>query len=283
MGQIFYSCAYDTETRSCCVYDADKFHANCFSFSGSVFSIHYLLRQKTYRVMWGGHYVIDPEELSEFSKEEDLLGLSTFLSFDESDLTDPKYTKCLDKVKFIYDNSKSWKRLDVWDDAKKHFNMDKTHCVKYENFLVNHTQKLAIDLADYFNQSVSMTHNGIKFAIDPIPVLTETGGGTEMLFLNGITEETTEQLTGQWRGDLLQIVDTLPEGYAPINCCFAEAHGKQRYCYYAFGKNKDGYLLKDTKGNLCKALRVNFLGERGPVSWFKVKETENSVIFSPSP
>jgi len=30
MGQIFYSSAYDIETKTCCVYDADKFHANCY-------------------------------------------------------------------------------------------------------------------------------------------------------------------------------------------------------------------------------------------------------------
>jgi len=233
--------------------------------------------------MWGGYYAAIAKELSKFSKEEDLLGLSTYLKFKESDLTDPEYKECLDKVKFIYDNSKSWQKLNVWDDAKKHFNMDITHCVKYENFLVNHTQKLAIDLADYFNQSVSMTQKGDKYAIDPIPVLTETGGGTEMAFFDGIAEETTEQLKGQWCGDLLQIVDKLPEGYSLINCCFAEAHGKQRYCYYAFGLNKEGYLLKDGSGNLFKALMLSLHGKRGPVSRFKVEETENSIIYSPTP
>ena len=103
MGQIFYSCAYDTESMVSCVYDAAKFHANCYSFSGSVFSIHYLLRQKPYRIMWGGYYVKDEGGLSDFSRTEDLLGLSTYLQFDESDLTNPEseYNGCLDKVKFI--------------------------------------------------------------------------------------------------------------------------------------------------------------------------------------
>ena len=69
MGQIFYSCAYDIENRTRCVYEADKFHANCYSMCGSVFSIHYLLRQKPYRIMWGGYNAIGGKELSKFSRE----------------------------------------------------------------------------------------------------------------------------------------------------------------------------------------------------------------------
>jgi hypothetical protein len=210
MGQIFYSCAYDIENMTCCVYDADKFHANCFSFSGSVFSIHYLLRQKPYRVMWGGYDMIGAEQLPRASTTEDLLGLSTYLKFKESDINDPEYIDCSDKVKFIYDNSKRWKELDVWDDAEKYFDWEITHCVKYENFLVNHTQKLAIDMADYFKKSRVFTQKGDEYAIDLIPVLTETGGGAIMAFLDGIAEETTEQLAGGWCGDLLQIVEPQP-------------------------------------------------------------------------
>jgi len=42
MGQIFYACAYDTETRTCCMMNVDKFHANCHAESGAVLSIHYI-------------------------------------------------------------------------------------------------------------------------------------------------------------------------------------------------------------------------------------------------
>jgi len=98
--------------------------------------------------MWGE----DCYELSRFSRTEDLPGLSTYLEFNESDLTDPEseYNGCLDKARFIYDNSNRWKKLDVREDAKKYFEWEITRCVKYENFLVNHTQKLAIDTADFF-------------------------------------------------------------------------------------------------------------------------------------
>jgi hypothetical protein len=51
MGQIFHSCVYDVESMTCSVEEADKFHANCYSYSGSVAVAHYLLRQKPYRVM----------------------------------------------------------------------------------------------------------------------------------------------------------------------------------------------------------------------------------------
>jgi len=277
MGQIFYSCAYDIENRTCCVYDADKFHANCYSMCGSVFSIHYLLRQKPYRIMWGGYDAIGGKELSKFSREEDLLGLSTYLKFKKSDINAPEYDGCLDKVKFIYDNSKRWKKLDIWDDAKEYFEWEITHCVKYENFLVNHTQKLAIDMADYFKQSKVFTQEGDEYAIDLIPVLTETGGGAIMAFLDGVTVETTEQLAGEWCGDLLQIVDRLPEGYSLINCCFADANSKANYCYLMFGTNKDNFLLKNENGDFYKVVGINIYGKRGYVSRIKIQETEELV------
>jgi hypothetical protein len=70
------------------------------------------------------------------------------------------------------------------------------------------------------------TQKGDEYAIDLIPVLTETGGGAIMAFLDGIAEETTEQLAGGWCGDLLQIVDRLPDDYSLINCCFADSYSK---------------------------------------------------------
>jgi len=267
---------------SCCVYDADKFHANCYSFSGSVFSIHYLLRQKPYRVMWGGYYVGASEFLPKFSKKEDLLGLSTFLKYKESDLIDPQYNECLDKVKFIYENSKRWNKLNVWDDAEKYFNIKINHHVKYENFLVNHSKKLAIDLKNYYNQSISSNSKRQFYVADPIPVLTETGGGAQMLFFDGMSEETTDDLAGKWCGDMLQIVDKLPDDYTLINCCFAELLAKLNYCYIKFGFNKDGFLLKDDKDNLFKGVKLSLRGNRGPVAKFKVERIDDKVGFMPT-
>ena len=41
------------------------FHANCYSSCGTVLSMHYLLRQKAYRIMWGGGYVFLWDRLKE--------------------------------------------------------------------------------------------------------------------------------------------------------------------------------------------------------------------------
>ena len=82
MGQVFYACAYDVDARTCCVIDADKFNANCYAHSGAVLSMHYLLRQKPYRIMWGGIYVSLDDNLDLFSRTEDLLGISTYTTFE---------------------------------------------------------------------------------------------------------------------------------------------------------------------------------------------------------
>jgi len=109
MGQIFHACAYDIETKTCCVIDADKFHANCFADSGAVLSIHYLLRQKPYRVMWGGNHVA--LDLTDFTRTEDLLGISTYLNYENFDMDDEESFETdelehhCDKVKFVGDNS----------------------------------------------------------------------------------------------------------------------------------------------------------------------------------
>ena len=83
-----------------------------------------------------------------------------------------------------------------------------------------------------------------KFVIDPVPVLTETGGGTKMVLIEGISNETTENLAGTWSGDLLQIVDVLPENFEIINFCIAELWSKARYCHLFYGMNEEkNYLM----------------------------------------
>jgi len=249
MGQIFYSCAYDIDTKTCCVYDADKFHANCYAHSGSVFTTHYLLRQKPYNVMWAGVYVTLKNNVLKFSREQDLLGLSTFLSCDNFEMNnkDLESKSYFDKVKFI-DENKLWNRINVWDKAEKYFNWEKTRSVEYSGYLLNHTKKLAINLADYYEQSKSLNMSKNEVLIDAIPVLTETGGGTIMALFDGASIETTEKLAETWCGDLLQIVDELPEEYKVINCCFAGIWLKARLYYNTFGTDEKGYILKNSKG-----------------------------------
>lgn len=283
MGQIFQACAYDTETKTCCVIDADKFHANCYAHSGAVSSIHYLLHQKPYNVMWGGGYVVIEDNLADFSRTKDLLGISTYENYESfkmnnSDLQSKSY---YDKIKFIENNSKLWKRIDIWKESEEYFDWKNTHSVKYSGYLLNHTQKLAVDLADYYMQSKFLNEDGEDMAIDVVPVLTETGGGTQMALFEGVSADSTEELAGEWRGDLLQITDELPEDYKLINCCFAEVWYRAEYCYHTFGVNENGYILKDSNGKQFEAVKLNFFGQRGSLNHIKVELTEDTIKYIP--
>ena len=290
MGQIFHACAYDIENKTCCVYDADKFHANCYAHSGVVRSIHYLLRQKPYHVMWGGGYVVIDDYLEDPSlRTEDLLGISTYEdyeSFERNDEEDLQSKSYYDRIKFIDDNNKLWNRIDVWDKAKEYFNRKNTHSVKYSGYLINHTKKLAVDLADYYKQSRFFSDEGDDgsiddMSIDAVPVLTETGGGTQMALFEGVSTDSTEELAGSWCGDLLQIVDDLPSDYEVINCCFAEVWRRAFYCYKTFGLNKDGLLLKNESGELYEGTTLNVFGKRGLPCLLRVELTENKTRYIP--
>jgi hypothetical protein len=243
--------------------------------------MHYLLRQKPYRVMWGGVYVASEDNITAFSRTEDFLGISTYLDYknferDNDDLQSKSY---YDTVRFIADNRKQWKRIDVWDEAIEYFNWENTHSVKYSGYLLNHTQKLAVDLANYHKQSKFLNPDGIDMAIDLVPVLTETGGGTQMALFNGVSTDSTEELDMTWCGDLLQLVEDLPEDYILINCCFSEIWNRAKYCHLAFGVNDDGYLLNDSNGKLFEGSALSIRGGRGLLSNLKVEDTEDEIIF----
>ena len=279
MGQIFNACAYDIDAKTCCVYDADKFHANCYSFSGTVYSMHYLLRQKAYRIMWGGYEVFIFDHLKKFSRTEDLLGFSTYC--DKLNLTPEDYHRnseeSEEKIKFIAENSSRWEKMHVWDKAVAMF---KNKGNLYRGFLLNHTQKMAVDLSDYYKQSFYTNEKGNEMAIDPIPVLTETGEGAQMLFFDGVAAESTEELAGTWCGDLLQIVDELPDGFQVINCCFAELLSMAKHYYRTFGVNKDDLIIANNDGKLYEIARLGFDYKRGPVLYLKITVEQDSIRIS---
>ena len=284
MGQIFSACAYDIEKRTRCVIDADKFHANCYSYNDTVLSMHYLLRQQPYRIMWGGQYIMLDDNLERYSSEEYLLGISAYLDEEIIENFDEKYNEksYYDKAKFINDNYKKWKNISVHEEAAEYFDWENTHSVKYSGYLVNHTKKLAIDLADYYKKSkyIMDTENGfVEIAIDLIPVLTETGDGTQMALYEGISADTTEELARQWCGDLLQITDNIPENYQLINCCFAEIWDRAKYCYANFGTNENNYLLNDAEGNIYSVAAINISGKRGTIKQLKAEKIDNRVKF----
>ncbi|MDR3165951.1 MAG: hypothetical protein LBU13_10290 [Synergistaceae bacterium] len=302
MGQIFNACVYDIDSMVCYQSDVDKFHANCYSFSGDVAVTHYLLRQKAYRVMWGGWYVL--EDIANFSREEDLLGLSTYIDCEdieynnddlkeeteEAEETEETKEKKeakekeekdrLDKAKFIGDNYSRWKRINVWNEALEYFNMHNTHSVKYNGYLLNHTQKLAVNLGDYFVRSMFWTEEKKLAVVDPVPVLTETGGGSRMAFFEGIAEDSTDQLFGKWCGDLLQIVDQVPGEYELIDCCFVEIWNRAKFCYSLYGVDESNYILGDWDGNRYKCALYNFLEKRSRARYVKVELTEDKIRYT---
>jgi hypothetical protein len=239
--------------------------------------------------MWGGKYMAIEkfsnglyEDFMHFIKRpQDLLGLSTYLDYEDyeinnKDLASKSYCK---EVKLIGENNKLWKRINVWDEAIKYFKMEKTNFVKYSDYLLNHTKKLAVDLKDYFEQSKFLSKKKDGIAIDLLPALTETGGGLMMAFSDGASFETTEELDGAWCGDLLQIVDKLPKEYEVINCCFADIWSRAEYYYQKLGADKDGYILKNEAGEKYKCVVYNLLQQRSPARYVKAVEDEKGIEY----
>lgn len=284
MGQIFYACAYDIESKTCCVVNADKFYSNCYNYSGAVLSMHYLLRQKPYYVMWGGDYVVIDDHLEYFSRKQDLLGLSTYLTyydFEQNNGVLEEYSY-YDKIKFIDANNKHWKRIDIRKEAIKYFDWENTYSVKFSGFLVNHTQKLAVNLANYYDQSKFLDNDGYDVSIDLLPVLTETGDGFHEILYDGVSANTTEKLAGKWCGDLLQIVEELPQSYQLIDCCFSGFETRADYCYHTFGVDEDNYVLEDNNCNLFKGVKIIFSIKRERLLFYvKAVINETNIKYVP--
>ncbi|MDR1916071.1 MAG: hypothetical protein LBQ58_05810, partial [Synergistaceae bacterium] len=108
---------------------------------------------------------------------------------------------------------------------------------------------------------------------------TETGGGTSMALFEGISADSTEQLSETWCGDLLQIVDNLPEDYELIDCCFAEVWYRASFCYRMFGVDTSNYLLGDKNGKRYKCANLNFWAKRGPEHYIKIELTDDVIRY----
>ncbi|MDR1870926.1 MAG: hypothetical protein LBS60_03190 [Deltaproteobacteria bacterium] len=281
MGEIFYATIYDIKdmTRfSMCV---DKFHANCYSYSGAVVYAHYLLRQKPYRVMWFSPCALQEGGLNDFSEKSDLLGVSASIQYDDFlpdiDVSDKNSRK---KLLFIRKNRKRWRSIKIRNKAMEYFNYDKNRSVLYSGFLLNHTKKLAINLSDYLQRSLSMFGRDFLGAIDLIPVLTDTCGGSAMAFFDGISWDTTEELSAEWRGDLLQIVDEPPANFKIINCCFASIWDRANACRSVYGVDSFNYILGDKNGNRYECAKLNLCFERGPRRQVKIEFKEKGILFT---
>ncbi|MDR1871440.1 MAG: hypothetical protein LBS60_05860 [Deltaproteobacteria bacterium] len=282
MGQRYRATIYDIDDMTRFMIDADKFDANCYSFSAAVVCAHYLLRQKSHRVMWFGDYAIADKGLKYFSGMSDLLGISACVK-DEEDLLecDASDDDSRAKLQFIRENYKRWRSINIYYKAMAYFNYDDNRSVSYSGFLLNHSQKLAINLADYLQRSLSMLGRDFLGAVDLIPVLTVSGGGADMAFFEGISWDTTEKLAQQWRGDSLQIVDEPPTNYPIINCCFADIWGRAKACRSLYGVDSSNYILGDKNGNRyeCANSYISFF-HRGPRHQVQVEFKENDILYN---
>jgi hypothetical protein len=236
--------------------------------------------------MWGGDYMVDNNYLIQELSEDFLLGMSTYTDREyienNSDSSWQDVGNYRNNTEFIIKNIVSWKMMNVWGKALDFFDYENTESVMYEGFLVNHTKKRAIDLAAYYKKSLSLTTKGDFYAIDPIPALTETGGGLGMALFDGMASATTEKLNMEWCGDLLQIVNDKPDGYKRINCCFADIENRTRFCYKEYGVDKEGFLL-EKKGKRFVCCKMDLSDERGHDSFVKVKILNDAVDFSTIP
>ena len=157
--------------------------------------------------------------------------------------------------------------------------MKDTHSVKYNGYLLNHTKKLAVELGDYFFRSAFNFRENIIAAIDAIPALTETGGGTAMALFDGVAADSTEELAETWCGDLLQIVDQLPSDYERIHCCFSEMWSRADFCYHSFGVDASDYVLGDKDGKRYECAQLNSKGGRKLTRQVKIEMNEGKVRY----
>lgn len=106
-----------------------------------------------------------------------------------------------------------------WDENAK------TRAIKYAAFyfqnkyLVNHTQKLCIDLGKYYEKSVMLLPNGEKWCIHPLPLLTCIGNGLGGGDYTAPTANSDKELIGSWAWDDISIEeDAIPDytDFCPI-------------------------------------------------------------------
>jgi hypothetical protein len=138
---------------------------------------------------------------------------------------------------------------------------------------------MAVNLGDYFARSMFRMKKGELAVVDSIPGLTETGGGTQMAFYEGISADSTERLSCTWCGDLLQIVDQPPDGYELIDCCFAEIWQRAKFCHFMFGTDASNYILGDWHGKRYECAVLDFRGTRGQTRYVRVELTKDKVKY----
>ncbi len=170
--------------------------------------------------------------------------------------------------------------IGLCERTLRYFHNEEGAAIKYDGYLINHSQKMAVDLADYYKKSRGLTDQGQDTVIDVIPVLTESGGGTGMILADGMSAETTEELIGAWSGDRLQIVTQLPVGYEVISCCFSHIWERCKYCFAKSGVDENGYVLRDRSGNRYEAAQIYDGCRRGATGLIKMEAAADQLRFT---
>jgi hypothetical protein len=217
----------------------------------SFYPAHHVLCEKPYRVAYVGY-----EAIYENEKEIE----------DGGDETKKLFT-VMHNAYLCEDNAEEYMRnLRDGDSAlattaakllsMRRFRGATKELYKERGYIVNHTKKVAIDLADYYKGS----EIGKEAVIDPLPILTGTGCGAQMVFFDGASANTTYELFNAWCWDILQITSALPAGYDIIPCYFAPMYVDiLGDAYKRNGCDENGYLLNDKK----KAYSVIMFTVRG--------------------
>jgi hypothetical protein len=227
------------------------------------FCAHHYLREKPYHVAYVGAEALESWRYGDSDEEEQRLRLFTCMynafRIGSSAPAPEEYLKELSESDPVL--SETAKLLL----SCRHLDKPARAVFRYDGYLVNHTKKVAIDLADYHRRAMLP-------CVDPLPILTETGNGALMLFYDGATIDTTHELIGQWCWDVLQICDNLPTDYEVIPCCFSPLDsGIVHDVHRKNGCDEQGYVLDDN-GERYRVIRFTLRG-RAVACFVKAEES----------
>ena len=109
-----------------------------------------------------------------------------------------------------------------WDENVKTKAIRKADFDFHNKFLINHTQKLYIDLNEYYEKSVMHTKYGDDWCIHPLPLLTCIGNGLGGGDYHAPTANSDKELVGTWAWDEITIDDEPNPNYTKICPIFKE-------------------------------------------------------------
>ena len=113
--------------------------------------------------------------------------------------------------------------------------------VTWAGYLVNHTRKMYVDVAKYYE--ISKINES---CIDPLVVLTASNGAAT-LFWDGFSDNSAYSLLGYWFSNIVEWTDDRPENFNELcNLEFCEFFWQTMY--NEWGVTDDGYLANKNGG-----------------------------------